>query len=163
MGEPLTQTAIAQGLRTRGADGPSPRATTADTSVQTSELIRCQARCRTGPSDSGTNTAWQSSTGRLPEGEKLLMHSACGMHHISVYIHRAHLGHTVLGHPLAHMGCQRLLDEGWCGSHLAPLQSPQHWLTHLNMARSSDGPPQPAEPWWMGGRSAPRWGNCPAH
>lgn len=162
MGEPLTQTAIAQGARTRGADGPSPGATTADTSVQTSELIRCQARCRTGPSDSGTNMAQQSSTGRLPDGEKLLMHSAGCMHHISMYIHWAHLGHTMLGHPLAHMGCLRLLHKGWCGSRLAPLQSPQHWPAPRNVARSSNGPLQPTELGWMGSLSAPHRGNCPS-
>lgn len=105
----------------RGADSLSPGATAADTSVQTSELIRCQARCRTGTSDSGTNTAWQSSTGHLQDGEKLLMHSACCMHHISIYIHRAH---TLLEHPLAHLGCLWLLDKGWCGSQFAPVKPP---------------------------------------
>ena len=89
--------------------------------------LRCQARCRTGLSDSGTNMAWQSSTGHLPDREKLLLCSACYMRHISIYIHRAHLGHTMLGHPLAHMGCLQLLDKGWCGSQLAPLRSPQCW------------------------------------
>lgn len=114
------------------------------------------------PSDSGTNTAWQSSMGHLPDREKLLMHSACCMHHISMYIHRAHLGHIVLGHPLAHMSCLWLLDKGWWSSQVAALQSPQHWPAPHGMARSSNGSPQPAEPGRMGSLNAPHRGNRPS-
>lgn len=95
------------------------------------------------PSDSGTNTERQSSTGHLPDEEKLLMRSACCMHHISIYIHRAHLGHIVLGHPSAHLSCLWLLDKGWCGSQVAALQSPQHWPAPRGMARGGDGPHSP--------------------
>jgi len=48
-----------------------------------------------------------------------------------------------------------LPDEGCCGSQWSP-PAPR------DVARSSDGPPQPAEPGWMGRLSAPHWGNWPS-